>query len=423
MSIKVSSAVWGLSEMKGSALLLLLAIADNASDEGFAWPGLELLAKKTRMSRRQTIRLVQEIEEFGELIVIKGKKYNRYLINVWDYEDKKKCQICWKRKTDTDVLLEHFVCPSSYIGKKINQSISVCAKCSSEIHKVFSEWNLTEAIENNSIGDILSPIVDIADNDCGDNNIETETIGDKMSPIASDDNEKLETIGDIFEATCDISRTSCDITVSPESSLKPINLNDLTNLNKYMQSSEAALRDPTSQPLKLPLEPLPISASLELLNSPTCEKNHTVQVPLFGQSEALKPNMGFMAVAKQLAQLSDNSAVIGKKTAKPPTWPRDELMMEFTRLTKLGPAKNSSPGNLKLIQKRWWMPLQEIYELSNDLDISKSIIKQAISEMTKANLTFSCPASILENTRDAWRRRQILPVSHIVSTGKTGLRY
>lgn len=73
MSIKVMARVWDESRLKGSELLLLLAIADFANDEGKAWPKVSTLAHKTRMSERQTQRLIQSAEESGELVVHKNQ--------------------------------------------------------------------------------------------------------------------------------------------------------------------------------------------------------------------------------------------------------------------------------------------------------------------------------------------------------------
>jgi DnaD/phage-associated family protein len=58
--------------MKGSALLLLLAIADFADDDGVAFPGTSTLAEKIRMSERQVVRLRQMLYESGELEYIGG---------------------------------------------------------------------------------------------------------------------------------------------------------------------------------------------------------------------------------------------------------------------------------------------------------------------------------------------------------------
>ena len=59
--------VWAKSNHSANALLLLLAVADFADDNGVAWPGHDRLAKKTRVSRRHIIRLVDETTQTGEL--------------------------------------------------------------------------------------------------------------------------------------------------------------------------------------------------------------------------------------------------------------------------------------------------------------------------------------------------------------------
>ena len=71
MSIKVMSAVWEHSRQKGSKLLLLLAIADFARDDGIAWPSIRSLAEMSRMSERQTSRNLRDLIKAGELEVIK----------------------------------------------------------------------------------------------------------------------------------------------------------------------------------------------------------------------------------------------------------------------------------------------------------------------------------------------------------------
>lgn len=59
--------VWEHSKQKGAALLLLLAIADFASDEGTAWPSVTTLAEKIRMDGRYVQRLLAKMVEDGEL--------------------------------------------------------------------------------------------------------------------------------------------------------------------------------------------------------------------------------------------------------------------------------------------------------------------------------------------------------------------
>lgn len=67
MSIKVMASVWEHSRQEGTALLMLLAIADNANEYGEAWPGIKSLAEKCRMKERQAQRLIHKLEDAGEL--------------------------------------------------------------------------------------------------------------------------------------------------------------------------------------------------------------------------------------------------------------------------------------------------------------------------------------------------------------------
>jgi len=72
MSIHQMNAVWKRSKQKGSKRLLLLAIADNANEDGTAWPGLDHLAGKTLLSRRHVSRLISELDGTDELAVVWG---------------------------------------------------------------------------------------------------------------------------------------------------------------------------------------------------------------------------------------------------------------------------------------------------------------------------------------------------------------
>lgn len=72
MSVLVMNDIWRHSKEKGSRLLLLLAIADNANDAGVAWPSISTLAQKTRMSERQVQRMVQGLVADGALLYEPG---------------------------------------------------------------------------------------------------------------------------------------------------------------------------------------------------------------------------------------------------------------------------------------------------------------------------------------------------------------
>jgi len=81
MSIKCMQRVWELSNQKGGSLLIMLAIADNADDDGYAWPNIRTLAKKTRLNERHLKRAIQQIELSGELLVSRNEgKLNQYIV-------------------------------------------------------------------------------------------------------------------------------------------------------------------------------------------------------------------------------------------------------------------------------------------------------------------------------------------------------
>jgi len=76
MSIKVMASIWENSKQRGTALLMLLAIADNANEYGEAWPSVDHLAEKCRMKRRNAQLLLKELEESGELLIARQEGAN-----------------------------------------------------------------------------------------------------------------------------------------------------------------------------------------------------------------------------------------------------------------------------------------------------------------------------------------------------------
>lgn len=67
------SRVWKESRSKGSELLLLLAIANYAKDDGSgAWPSITTLAADTRMTDRNVRFVIKRLEDRGELVVHRG---------------------------------------------------------------------------------------------------------------------------------------------------------------------------------------------------------------------------------------------------------------------------------------------------------------------------------------------------------------
>lgn len=78
--------VWEKSRNKRTAMLLLLAIADHAHDDGKgAYPGVDSLARKTRQTTRNVQILLKTLEDSKELIIYEGQGphgTNLYEINV-----------------------------------------------------------------------------------------------------------------------------------------------------------------------------------------------------------------------------------------------------------------------------------------------------------------------------------------------------
>ena len=69
MSVQTMAAVWKNSQHSGSALLMMLAIADFSDDKGVAFPAVSTLAEKTRMKSRNANYLLSELQASGELVI------------------------------------------------------------------------------------------------------------------------------------------------------------------------------------------------------------------------------------------------------------------------------------------------------------------------------------------------------------------
>lgn len=73
MSIKIMSKVWPL-QMGHADKLVLLALADNASDEGECWPSVSTLCEKTCLSDRAVQQCVRRLIEAGHISVTRRYK-------------------------------------------------------------------------------------------------------------------------------------------------------------------------------------------------------------------------------------------------------------------------------------------------------------------------------------------------------------
>lgn len=160
MSMEIMTRVWDHSKQKGTPLLLLLAIADNANHNGVAFPGIPYLARKTRMSERQVQRVLQDLDESGELAVVRGAARNNanlYYVLVG---------------TDTAQLTRMLL----------------------EIEEIRKE--------NSPSGDKMSPFT-------------PSPSGDKMSPLKKPSGDISGASGDIFSPSGDIAMSPEPLTINP----------------------------------------------------------------------------------------------------------------------------------------------------------------------------------------------------------------
>jgi DNA-binding transcriptional regulator YhcF (GntR family) len=84
MSIHYISQAWKTSVSDYRAKLVLLKLADNASDEGIAWPHIDTIASETGLSRRTVFRALDRLESDG--IIERNRGRNEVIYQI------KKCQ-------------------------------------------------------------------------------------------------------------------------------------------------------------------------------------------------------------------------------------------------------------------------------------------------------------------------------------------
>lgn len=83
MSIQAMTAVWANSRHDGPRLLLLLAIADYANDEGVAFPSITALRRKARLGKTQCYDALAVLKGSGELEILErggGRTTTRYRV-------------------------------------------------------------------------------------------------------------------------------------------------------------------------------------------------------------------------------------------------------------------------------------------------------------------------------------------------------
>jgi hypothetical protein len=69
MSIKVMTAAWEV-DLPQADKLLLIALADNANDEGRCWPSVATLGRKCGMEDRSVRRVIKRLVSAGHVSVV-----------------------------------------------------------------------------------------------------------------------------------------------------------------------------------------------------------------------------------------------------------------------------------------------------------------------------------------------------------------
>lgn len=101
MSIKLISAVWENAPVDGQRLLVLLALADYANDDGYCWPSVPNLAAKARASDRWVQLTLRDLESNGILELVSNgggrHKPNLYRLNLPEIETVKRVNSATER--------------------------------------------------------------------------------------------------------------------------------------------------------------------------------------------------------------------------------------------------------------------------------------------------------------------------------------
>lgn len=73
MSIRFIGTVWDSGLYDGPRLLMMLALADHADDDGWCWPNYETLALKIRRNVKTVYRILSELESEGAIQRLDGR--------------------------------------------------------------------------------------------------------------------------------------------------------------------------------------------------------------------------------------------------------------------------------------------------------------------------------------------------------------
>jgi hypothetical protein len=102
MSIKIMTWIWENSLEEGTNLLMLLAIADHANDDGVCWPSIARLAQRARVEERQAKYIIKKLEANGAIEVQRGVGRNN--TSVYCIKGAADCTFSAKEKVQSSVI-------------------------------------------------------------------------------------------------------------------------------------------------------------------------------------------------------------------------------------------------------------------------------------------------------------------------------
>ena len=82
MSLVTMNRIWDHAHHSGTNLVVLLALADRADEDGICWPGVDWIAQRARLQPRQARNVLRSLECTGDLITI-NRKGGRHRTNLY----------------------------------------------------------------------------------------------------------------------------------------------------------------------------------------------------------------------------------------------------------------------------------------------------------------------------------------------------
>jgi hypothetical protein len=196
MAYQEMTRVFQNSEQKGAARLIMLAIAEHADTDGFAYPSAERLANYANLSTRHTERVIAQLKDTPELFVMAGGgrwKSNRYVVLVGCDLDEaiRRVQCAYKKGQGTEISKAH-----ARMILVVNKGVEIMSDVD-QMSEYSSEETPTSDTETPTSGvgntDILSketptsdPITPTSDTETPTSDTETPT-SDPITPTPESD--------------------------------------------------------------------------------------------------------------------------------------------------------------------------------------------------------------------------------------------